>query len=151
MLNQKYYKHRSGDVKCLLIHITIKSWAFRGYNTEFEKAFMADRSEPYHIFSNTAQCFCMDLCHNCRNLCNEFWENEGVKVLFQVSSHKRGHHSYIQRARSQCKRSSMCSPASWACRVETLPDALSVVCWISVVIKLHSLSHNNRHIFKQSR
>lgn len=130
----------------------IKSCMSRGYNTEFEKSFKADRSEQYHIFLNTTQCFGMEFCHRCLKLCHEFWESEGVEVFLQVSSHKRVHYSYIRRKRSQCKRSSMCSPPSWACRVEKLPDALSVVCWISVVIKLHSLSHNNnRYIFKQSQ
>ena len=50
----------------------IKSWASRGYNTELEKAFKADRSEPYRIFSNTTQCFVMDLYHNCPKLRPEF-------------------------------------------------------------------------------
>ena len=50
----------------------IKSWASRGYNTEFEKAFQAHRSEPYRIFSSTNQCFGMDFCHSCLKLCHEF-------------------------------------------------------------------------------
>jgi len=112
----------------------IKSRASHGYNTEFEKAFKADRSGPYRIFSNTIQCFGMELWHSCLKVCHELWESEGVELLLQVTSRMRVHYSYIRRTRSQCKRSSMCSPPSWVCRFDTLPDALSIACWISVVI-----------------